>query len=261
MPLFALLSSCRWFTSTRQSRPLPSPPSCSRQVERGNVLLFVGERIASSGGKFLPDLLAEELAARGGYDAGEGRSFSEIAQAYEDDHGRQALVQFVRDRLEELGDEPQPAHRLLARLAQCDVLVTTALNRRLERAFAEVGRPLQVIVSDDDIAFEDERRAQLYKLRGALDQLDTLILTKDDHLDFFDDQSSLSVVLQGYLARKTLLFIGYDLDDDSFMLLYRKVTAALDNFAPPLVRFWRRAARSHGALVQARRHQPSRGRR
>ncbi|UCC62160.1 MAG: SUMF1/EgtB/PvdO family nonheme iron enzyme, partial [Anaerolineae bacterium] len=36
---------------------------------------------------------------------------------------------------------------------------------------------------------------------------------------------------QGYLARKTILFIGYDLADPHFKRLYRKVTTSLDKFA------------------------------
>jgi hypothetical protein len=39
------------------------------------------------------------------------------------------------------------------------------------------------------------------------------------------------VVLQGYLARKTILFVGYDLADPHFKRLYRKVTAPFDHYA------------------------------
>jgi SIR2-like domain len=40
-------------------------------------------------------------------------------------------------------------------------------------------------------------------------------------------------VLQGYLARKTILFVGYDLGDPHFRRLYRKVIARLDKYAQP----------------------------
>jgi len=39
------------------------------------------------------------------------------------------------------------------------------------------------------------------------------------------------VVLRAYLARKTILFVGYDLADPHFKRLYRKVTAPLDDYA------------------------------
>jgi hypothetical protein len=207
------------------------PEELLDQVERGNVLLFVGERIARDpSGQPTPDRITLELAARLGSSPDDDLTFLELAQQYEDEQGRHALVQFMRDQLEELGDDPQPAHHLIAQLTQCDVLATTALNRRLERAFTKIGRSLQVIISPKDVVFEDERNAQLYKLRGTIDQVDSLILTEDDHERFFEDQDSISVILQGYLARKTLLFIGYDLDDPRFKRLHRKVTARLDGF-------------------------------
>jgi hypothetical protein len=145
--------------------------------------------------------------------------------------GRQTLVQFLRDQLGDQGDEPQRAHRLIAGLTDSDVLVTTSVDRRLEQAFADAERPLDVIVGDVDVAFEDKRKAQLYKLRGTAERPESLVLTEDDYETFFEDQASLSLVLQGYLARKTILFVGYDLVDPHFKRLYRKVTVPLDQYA------------------------------
>jgi hypothetical protein len=100
----------------------------TEQQERGNVLLFVGERISRDAqGRAVVDRLAAQLAERCA--ASDDLSFAGAAQAYEDQMGRQTLVQFLRDQLEALGDEPRRAHRLLAGLTDCDVLVTTCLDR------------------------------------------------------------------------------------------------------------------------------------
>ena len=211
---------------------IPIPEELLEQIERGNVLLFIGERIVRDAeGRIVLDQLAAQLAARCGIADTEDLAFPEVAQAYEDDKGRQALVQFIRDQLEALGDEPQRAHRLIARLTDCNVLATTCLDRRLERAFEEAKRPLDVVIGNLDVAFEDERKARLYKLRGSVERAESLVLTEDDYEAFFDDQASISVALQGYLARKTILFVGYDLADPHFKRLYRKVTVPLDGFA------------------------------
>jgi len=211
---------------------IPIPEELLEQLARGNVLLFVGERIVRDAeGQAVVDRLAAQLVARSGLPANEDGALPEAAQAYQDEKGRQALVQFLRDELEALGDEPQRVHHLIAGLADCDLLVTTCLDRRLERAFEAAGRPLDVIISALDVAFEQEHRAQLYKLRGSLDRVESLVLTEDDYETFFEDQDSLSVVLQGDLARKTILFVGYDLADPHFKRLYRKVTAPLDRYA------------------------------
>lgn len=234
---------------------IPIPEELLEQVERGNVLLFVGERIVRDAqGQVVLDQLTAELLARCGIDG--AYTFPEAAQAYEDSKGRQALVQFLRDQLEALGDAPQKSHRLIAALTDCQVLATTCLDRRLERAFAEADRPLDLIIGNLDVAFEEERKAQLYKLRGSLERPTSLVLTEDDYEVFFEDRSSISIVLQGYLARKTILFVGYDLSDTHFKRLYRKVTAPLDDYArrayafgeipPPKVCRW---CRRHGIEV------------
>jgi hypothetical protein len=208
------------------------PEELLEQFERGNVLLFIGEQVGRDvEGQTSVDQLTAELATRCGIDQPEEYTFPEVAQAYQDATGRQALVQFVRDQLEALGDEPKEIHRLIAGLTRRLVLVTTALDRRLERAFEEKGRPLHVIIGNMDVPFDDERTTQLYKLRGSAERVESLVLTEDDHEVFFEDQASISVALQGYLVRKTIVFVGYDLADAHFKRLYRKVTAPLDAYA------------------------------
>jgi hypothetical protein len=208
------------------------PPELIDQIERGNVLLFIGERIVRDPtGQVAFDQLTAQLAARCGLADAEEITFPEAAQAYEDEKGRHALVQFVRDYLDALGDDPQPVQGLICELTDCNIIVTTCLDRRLEQAFEKKGRPLDVIVGNLDVAFEDGHKAQLYKLRGSVEQVESLVLTEDDYETFFENQSSISIVLQGYLARKTILFIGYDLGDPHFKRLYRKVSGPLDDYA------------------------------
>ncbi len=210
------------------------PEELLEQFERGNVLLFIGDGVTHDPeGVVVVEQIAYDLAARANLAQngdGEEISFPEAAQAYQDAMGRQALIQFVRDRMEALGDEPQQVHLLIAGLMPCKEFASTLLDRRLERAFEALGRPLDVIVADADVPFEDERNAQLYKLRGSLDRPESLVLTEDDYDEFSDDQASVSLVLQGLLARKTIVFAGYDLADANFRRLHRKVTADLDGF-------------------------------
>lgn len=209
------------------------PEQLLEQVQHGNVLLFIGKRVVRcDDGEVAVDRLREMLLQRADVTSMDDYSFPEAAQAYQDLYGRQALIQTVRGFFEELGDTPQRVHLLLTELASwCDIIVTTGFDRGIERAFEETHIPLDVIISASDVPFEEQRRVQLYKLRGSLERVESLVLTEDDYEEFFDDQTSLSVVLEGYLARKTILFVGYDLADPHFKRLYRKVTARLDNFA------------------------------
>src|SRR5262245_47059654 len=236
-------------------REIAIPTLLLEQIERGNVLLFVGEgMVRDDDGVPVSKRLRNALSARL-EDSGVERSFPEIAQDFEQSYGRAALIQLIRDQLETLGDEPHEAHRLIAGLTSCTTLVTTALNRRLERAFSEVGRRFHVMVSNHDVPFQDERNATIYRLRGALDQPETLVLTTRDHYRFFRERDRISATLQAHLAQKTLLFVGYDLSDPYFQRLYDEAIAPLDSFArqsyafsetPRRVRLW---CQSYGIQV------------
>lgn len=203
------------------------PEELLEQLARGNGLLLVGERLTPAPDE--PPLVEQwtaELAVRA--QRPDAATFAEAAQAYADAAGRQALIQFLRDRA---AGPPLPAHHLLAGLSECRFFVTTALDRRLERAFEAAGRPLNVVVGNVDVTFEDERQATLYKLRGTLEQPETLVLTEDDEEAFFRRRDVVSVRLQAELACRTLLFVGYDLGDAAFKRLYAEVTARLDAYA------------------------------
>jgi len=213
---------------------MPIPEELLEQVERGNVLLFIGERIIRDAqGRAAIDGLTAQLTTRCGFPDDEGLTFPEAAQIYEHTLGRHALLQLVRDELAAFGEEPQPVHDLIAELSECKVVATTCLDRCLERAIRDRKRPLNVVIRNEDIAFADERAVQLYKLRGSVEQPESLLLTSDQY-EAFDQQATTSLVLlvlQSYLARKTIVFLGYDLADSHFRRLYRKTIDPLDTYA------------------------------
>lgn len=200
------------------------PPGLLEQIERGQVVLFVGENIIrDDNGRFPIDHLTALLIAGSGLEA---VNFMEAAQLYEDTHGRQTLIHFLHQHVP---PNPQETHQLLAALTTCDLLVTTRFDDAIARAFAARKRPLQVVAGDAEATFTAEGAAQLFPLCGAIGAGEPLVLTEDDWERFFEDTAAIPAVLQGHLAQKSILFLGFDVVDPYFKRLYRKVTAALDN--------------------------------
>ncbi len=214
------------------------PPELMEQAAKGNILLFVGERVVhDSRGRIFLDKVKDELARRiGGVDV-EKWTFPQVAQEYENGHGKQALISLVREQLEAAGgDAPEPIHRLAAQLSNCQVFVTTCVDERLERAFDVAGRPPIVIVNDADVPFEDTQKAQLYRLRGTLGRPDSVVLTEADFERFWTgkDVAQLVAGLKSLMARRTIVFIGYDLGDPHFRQFFHEAVESLDR--PKLVR-------------------------
>ncbi|HTP09126.1 MAG TPA: SIR2 family protein [Anaerolineae bacterium] len=236
------------------------PSDLLEQFQRGSVALFIGDRIMRDveGSPFI-DRLAAELAERCGVADTGLLDFAKLAQIYADQAGRQALQSFVLERIEQRGSTSQPLHQAIARLIEqhgAEVIVTTCWDNGLERTLRARGYPIDVIIGNVDVVFESKDKARLYKLRGSQENVESLVLTEDDYALYFENQSSISIVLQGYLASRTLLFIGYDFSDPYFRQLYHKVTASLDRYArrayalddgfQPYIHSW---CRQHGVEV------------
>ncbi len=157
-------------------------------------------------------------------------------------------------------EEPHAVHRLLARLpgllrergAPHQVIVTTAFDRCVERAFADAGEELDIVTYiaegprrgrflhsppgaeprtvDVPNAYADislERRTVLLRLRGLADAgadrtWESLVVTEDDHIDYpgpGDLEAVIPVTLNARLRRSHFLFLGYDLADWNLRLM------------------------------------------
>jgi len=87
------------------------------QVARDNVVPFLdphisAERIGESGVPS-PRELADELARRSGY-ADANRTLSRVAQHFESQQGRHALLRFLDQQLLSPDQPPLAAHRMIA---------------------------------------------------------------------------------------------------------------------------------------------------
>ena len=161
-------------------------------------------------------------------------------------------------------EEPGPIQRLLARVAAVlrergvpyQLIVTTAFDSGVERAFADAGEELDVVtyVADGpargrfvhappaaepravDVpnAYVDlslDSRTVLLRLRGAADSSperpwESLVVTEDDHIDYpgsSELEGAIPVTLAARLRRSHFLFLGYDLTDWNLRLVVNRL--------------------------------------
>jgi len=178
------------------------PIELLEQLERRNVLLFVGEGISSG---VLPSSaeLASELAERCNYPAEEPKTIPRVTGYYVlTTHDRHGLIDFLRDRLDKPGLEPSPSHRLIAQLRP-RVIVTTTYDRLLEQALREASIEYTPVVGNDEVAYGDEQKVLVVWLWGVLDRPDSVVITEDDRRQFLAGRENLSDVLRGELAQRT----------------------------------------------------------
>ena len=219
--------------------------------------------------------LSAELAERFSYPPGDVVETPRVSQFVATLRGSGPLHDELRS-LVEVSGEPTPMHRLLARVPPVlrarglphQLLVTTAYDDALERAFADAGEEVDIVtylaagpgrgkfchsapdgtvhVIDDPSDYAAElsldRRTVVLRLRGRADprpgrDWESFVVTEDDHLDYLrtgDVAGGIPVSLAATLRRSHFLFVGYAVRDWCLRLVLNRICAD----APLAYRSW-----------------------
>jgi hypothetical protein len=154
------------------------------------------------------------------------KSLPEVAQVYAMQRGQQSLIAYVTERIDQPHYQPSQAHELIAALP-CQTIVATQWDNLQERALERAGKAYHKVVRDIDLSFRAERRVLLVKLHGSIEQKDSLVITGDAYYQLSERLPLTFKLLQSYLATQTVLFIGFQLDDNHFKQLFLEVERGL----------------------------------
>jgi hypothetical protein len=196
------------------------------QLQRGALTLFLGADLPKEvTGVPSRAEMARALAQRHGLDA--GASLARVAQQVGRGGWRREFTVFLREQLQ--GAQPQPFHWRVVDFVRehgIQTLITTAYDPLLQRAFEAASVPVEVVWKDSQLSVAFPDRPLLIQLYGnPLTDVESLVITEDDHLGIWRDRSRESVLdeVKRTLQRNTALFLGYDLSDPDFLLLWREV--------------------------------------
>ena len=196
--------------------------------ERREVVLFVGSDLSTSSG--LPSWidiirpLAQSLQARwpsDDLDVTPDHLLS-VAQYYENQQGRNALINHLRLSLDAFGIQPSAISQLVSALP-VKIIFTSNYDGLLEQALRQAGLPFDVIVDESEMAFWSEDRVQVVKLCGDLSRPQSLVVTKNDFNTYLTTHPRIAERLRGTLEIKTPLFLAYSLHDPFFNYIWDNI--------------------------------------
>ena len=226
------------------------PIELLEQVSKGNCVLFLGTEWIDDGQcTWGYQHLATELLKYCKHDDPD-RSITKVAQSYELVFGRQSLVERVCSVIEEHSQVVPTVDQIAARLP-FDTVITTRIDHSLEEAYRVLGKSVVKIVQDKEAAFVDSQKISLFKIHGSVDQKESLVLTERDHFSIFKKRPIISEQVKVFFATKTVLFIGYNLENTYSKLLHREIVdefgdfrrrayAVLEDASEYLVQYWER---------------------
>ncbi len=203
----------------------PALREIAAAVSRSECVLFIGMSmpvVASTGSSLTPEhaLCAALLRRLRGPAA--GQRLPQVTQQLEMERGRQQMLAALR---EAIGDPQLWPLRVIERMADVHfpVVVSTGFDHLLETELARGGRTLRRVVDCRSISDDASATDLIVRLFGSLDQEDSVIVTEDDLWEFFDRFDRMADALKAILATRTLVFLGYDIGDETFRHLYSQV--------------------------------------
>lgn len=178
--------------------------------------------------------LARRLAERRGLDP--SLSLAQVTQRLATGGYRFDFTSLLREALDVTAKKPQPYHRSVVGFVKSngvETIVTTAYDTLLEMAFREAGLGLNIVIEDGDLAFARRGIPTLIRLYGAVDRPTSLVATEDDHYGLWRDRNRENMLdeVRATLRRNTVLFMGYNLADPDFNLLWREVLDRMGRFS------------------------------
>jgi hypothetical protein len=251
----------------------------ARLLLKGQVVPFLGAG-ASAGSRptgaawdaktatFLPrgSELATFLATQSSFpsdDKHDRGDLPKVASYFVETSGRKPLREYLCDIFDRTFEVCE-IHRFLAELSVPLLIVTTNYDDLIERAFAEAGKPFDLVIHPTDrqeneakvlwwkhgadepqfvmprtLLIDLEKTTVIYKMHGSVDRLlhkwHSYVVTEEDYIDFLSRMTSESPVPSQFASHfrpRHFLFLGYSLSDWNFRVVLRNLETPLPGQVP-----------------------------
>ena len=213
------------------------PDEVMTALHQGSLVIFAGAGISTEKrGSFPFSFYADVAKELGIGKDGMLESFSKLMSRYsKGKNGRKKLLNKIRARLEYAKSFPSlyqsvtSFHQELAHIHQIRDIFTTNWDD-----FFEVECGAIPIVASRDFAFWDIPERKVFKLHGSINNIGSLVVTHEDYIKCYKElsKSLIGSYLRLALGTKTVVFIGYSLEDEDFRKVYSLLKRDLADVLP-----------------------------
>lgn len=210
------------------------PDEIIEAIKNENLIIFAGAGISTEGKNVYKTTLYTEIndELEENYD----NTFPQLMTKYcNQPNGRRKLINKINERFDYYKSFPEVDNVMnlffspLADIYSIKDIITTNWDRQFEEKCNCVP-----IVYDKDIPLIDDKKRKVYKIHGSIDNIGTLIMTEDDYEKCYSElnENLIGSKLKELLSRKTVVFIGYSLEDDDFKKIWKFIDEKLDELKP-----------------------------
>lgn len=194
-------------------------------IKRKDVILFVGAGVSKNLGLPTFSELIDEVAKLIGYDPEIFKTLSNY----------QSLVEFYYLKRKTLGDlrsymdqkwhnidegklDDTTIYKNIVDL-NFPIIYTTNYDSWIERAFKHYGKDFCKIVGVKDFIEIKDEVTQIVKFHGDFSDDSSIVLTESSYFERLEFNSPLDIKLRSDMLGKTILYIGYSLEDINMRFL------------------------------------------
>ncbi len=142
-------------------------------------------------------------------------------------NNRNALITILKKTFQNTSLKPTSLHEQLSIIPHFKTIITTNYDTLIEDSFKEKG---QVVLSSNHIPYLEKDKAHIFKVHGDLNDPSSVIITKSDYNNFFKSNSESDIfwtVIKERISTKSVLFLGYNLEDPNVSVIFERITDAL----------------------------------
>jgi len=204
----------------------------SAAVREKQVVLFVGAGLSMNLG--LPSFrgLVQQLARSLDFDEDIFETLGNsllLAEYYKLQGGTPAaVIDWLKEASDKVDVASSELHRLIVEL-DFPIIYTTNYDTFLEQAYAALERAYLPITKVSDLSSQSSA-TQIVKLHGDFNEPSSLVLTESSYFDRLDFESPLDIKLRADLLGRSVLFLGYSLEDINIRYMLYKLNQQWERY-------------------------------
>lgn len=210
------------------------------QLRQGNLVAFLGAGISKTyedeyTGKIYRGLptameIVSDLIDKKRYISA-NMSFEQALFMVKLKEGRGEVERVLEEYIDVPTLNPLPAHYLLADMS-FSAFITTNYDQLLEKSLEKNRKKFYTIIEDNDVSRWRNAQLPYIKLHGCITRPSGLIAAEDEYRPFSESKPLISSLINTLLANKSILFLGFSLNDSDFKELFQELKLLLGDNMP-----------------------------
>lgn len=210
------------------------------QLRQGNLVAFLGAGISRTykdeyTGKVYRGLptakeIVKDLLDKKKY-LNADMSFEQALFMVKLKEGRSEIQKILEEYIDIPTLDSLPAHYLLADMS-FSAFITTNYDQLLEKSLQKNRKKFYTIIEDLDVCRWKNTQLPYIKLHGCITRPSSLIAAEDEYRPISESKPLIASLMKTLLAQKSILFLGFSLNDSDFKELFQELKISLGDNMP-----------------------------